>query len=322
MRRVSAAPEHAALAAGLPAGLVDVDDRGALDLLLQPRMRGGERLAGALDNRVYRPGRQLDPEQLPGELGRVTTRDAVTHRERDDRRLQPGPERPPRPGRRLGHRHCRALRAADPVQPMLGHPDRDRRQLGDLTARRLGRIDTIRIGELVRTRPAPLRPMLDDLVDLLGREQPPVPAFVSVLPAPLAARPLPARTRRRRRRILRRRQRRVARTPIQPTLELGHPTLQALVRLDQPLIRLDQLVKPKQQADRRLTITIQDRLRLNPLHTTRFATREPVPTQAERSFCLQRGSVSCLGVRARCLSLDTPVGRRPSWPMLRYNCNE
>src|SRR6266540_2007836 len=32
------------------------------------------------------------------------------------------------------------------------------------------------------------------------------------------------------------------------------------------LVRLDQLVKPKQQTDRRLTITIQDRLRLGPLH--------------------------------------------------------
>ncbi len=69
---------------------------------------------------------------------------------------------------------------------MLGHPDRDRRQLGDLTPRRLGRIDTIRLGELVRARPAPLGPMLDDLVDLLGRKQPPIPALVPMLPAPLA----------------------------------------------------------------------------------------------------------------------------------------
>ncbi len=187
MRRVSAPPEHAALAAGLPAGLVDVDDRRALDLLLQPRVRGGERLAGALDDRVHRPGRDLDPEQLAGELGRVTARDALTHRERDDRRLQPRPERPPRPGGRLGRGHSRAPRAAHPVQPMLGHPDRDRRQLGDLTPGRLARIDTIRLGELVRTRPAPAGPMLDDLVDLLGRKQPAVLAFVSVPPAPLAA---------------------------------------------------------------------------------------------------------------------------------------
>jgi hypothetical protein len=69
---------------------------------------------------------------------------------------------------------------------MLGHPDCDRRQLGDLTPGKLGRIDTIRLCELVRARPAPVGPMLDDLVDLLGREQSAVPAFVPVLPALLA----------------------------------------------------------------------------------------------------------------------------------------
>ena len=119
--------------------------------------------------------------------------------------------------------------------------------------------------------------MLDDLVDPLGRKQPPVPALMPVLPAPLPTRPLPARTWRRRRRILRRRQRRVPRTPVQTTLELGHPSLEALVRLDQPLVRLDQLIEPKQQPDSRLTITIQDRLRLSPLHTTRFAAQSPGP---------------------------------------------
>jgi hypothetical protein len=70
---------------------------------------------------------------------------------------------------------------------MLGHPDRDWRQLGDLTPGRLGRIDTIRPGEFVRARPAPVGPVLDDLVDLLGRQQSAVLAFVSVLPAPFAA---------------------------------------------------------------------------------------------------------------------------------------
>ena len=65
------------------------------DLLLEPGVRRGERLTGALDDRVDRPGRELDPEQLPGELGRVTARDAVAYRERDDGGLQPRPERPP-----------------------------------------------------------------------------------------------------------------------------------------------------------------------------------------------------------------------------------
>ena len=92
------APEHPALAAGLPAGLVDVDDLGALDLLLQSRVRRGERLAGALDDRVDRPGRDLDPEQLASELGRGAARDTVTYGECDDGGLEPRPERPLRPG--------------------------------------------------------------------------------------------------------------------------------------------------------------------------------------------------------------------------------
>ncbi len=76
---------------------------------------------------------------------------------------------------------------------MLGHSDSDRRQLGHLTPRRLGDIDTLGFGENVRARPAAVGPMHDDLVDLLGRKQPPVPALVSVLPALLPARPLPTR---------------------------------------------------------------------------------------------------------------------------------
>jgi hypothetical protein len=55
------APQRPASAGGLPAGLVDVDDRGCFDLLLEPGVRRGERLTGALDDRVDRPGRELDP---------------------------------------------------------------------------------------------------------------------------------------------------------------------------------------------------------------------------------------------------------------------
>ena len=108
-------PEHPALAAGLPAGLVDVHDRRPFDLLLKPGVRRGERIAGALDDRVHRPGRELDPEKLTGELGRVTTRDTVADRKRDDSGLESRPERPPRLDRRLGCRERRALRTAHPV---------------------------------------------------------------------------------------------------------------------------------------------------------------------------------------------------------------
>jgi hypothetical protein len=109
-------PEGSVAAGGLPAGLVDVDGRGCLDPLLELRVGAGERVAGALDDRVDRPGRQLDPEQLLGELGRVTARDAVSDRERDDGGLQPRPERRPRHlAGKLGPGRGGAVGAADGV---------------------------------------------------------------------------------------------------------------------------------------------------------------------------------------------------------------
>src|SRR6266508_1744593 len=118
--------------------------------------------------------------------------------------------------------------------------------------------------------------MLDDLVDLLGRKQPPVPALVPRLAAPTSTRALPARTRRRRGRVLRRRQRRVPRAAVQPPLKLGHPRLE-------PLVRLDQLPDPQQQRNRRLPVTIEDRLRLGPFHTTRIRRPETGPFLLENN---------------------------------------
>lgn len=156
------------------------------------------------------------------------------------------------------------------VQPVLGHAGRDRRQLRYLVPPRLGRVDALRLAEHVRARPVPLGPMLNDLVDPLGRKQPPVPTLMPRLTTTLATRPLPTLTRRRRRRILGRWKRRVPRTPVQPHLELGHSRLE-------PLVRLDQLAHPQQQRDSRLAIAIKDRLGLSPLHTSRFAARTTVP---------------------------------------------
>jgi hypothetical protein len=89
-------------------------------------VRPSECLPGPVDDRVDRPGRETDPEQLSGELGRVAAGDTVADRERHDRCLQPRPERRLRqPPGRLGACPGGALRAADTVQAMLGHPDRD-----------------------------------------------------------------------------------------------------------------------------------------------------------------------------------------------------
>ena len=136
------APERPVTACGLPAGLIDVDDRGRFDPLLEFGIGAGERLPGALDDPVDRPGRQLDAEQLPGEFRRVAARDTVADSECHDGCLESRPERRPRhPAGKLGPRAGVALRAADAVQPVLGDADRYRRQLSDLMAPQLRRIN-------------------------------------------------------------------------------------------------------------------------------------------------------------------------------------
>jgi len=85
--------------------------------------------------------------------------------------------------RKLGPNRGGALRAANTVQPMLAHAHRDRRQLCDLVAPRLHRINKLLLSEHVRAGVAALGPVLHDLVDLLRREQPPVLALVPGLAA-------------------------------------------------------------------------------------------------------------------------------------------
>ena len=65
---------------------------------------------------------------------------------------------------------------------MLGHPDRDRRQLRNLVPPRLSSVNTLELLEGARAGLAPLGPMLDDLINLFGRKQTPVLALVP-LPA-------------------------------------------------------------------------------------------------------------------------------------------
>ncbi len=266
------APERAPLARRPPAGLVDVDDRGRADLLRKPSLRLCERLAHMLHDRVERPGRKLDSEQLAHQLGAVAAGDAVANRERRDGRLQARPEGAMwHVGRQLGTRLGSTGRAAQPMQTVLGHGDRDRRQLTHLVALRASRLDALALAEPTSAVGAACRPMLNHLTHPLQRKQPPAPALMPGLAAaPAPARRLP-RPRRRRRRILGGRQRRIARAPVETPLQLGDAGLQ-------PPIRLDQLANPHQQRDRRLPITVENPLRLSPLHTPQFATPKRVPS--------------------------------------------
>ncbi len=158
------------------------------------------------------------------------------------------------------------------MQAMLGHGDRDQRQLRNLMALRRGRLDALALAEGTIAAAAPNGPVLDQLVELLERKQPPVPAFVPGLatrPAPARRRPRP---RRRRGRILRRRQRGVTRGTTQPLLKLADPRLE-------PPVRHDQLVHPQKQCDRCLLVTVENRLSLGPLHTPEFAPPKRVPSR-------------------------------------------
>ena len=116
---------------------------------------------------------------------------------------------------------------------MLAHGDRDRRQLGNLVALRRRRVDLLLGSEGSRARLAALRPVVDDHVQPLGRQQPSVAALVSGLAAAASARSRLLRARRRRQRILRGRQRRVMRAAVEPPLQLRDAGLEPPVRLDQ-----------------------------------------------------------------------------------------
>src|SRR5438128_8951375 len=118
---------------------------------------------------------------------------------------------------------------------MLGDPDSDRRQLGDVVPPRFRGVNALQLAEHVRAHLAALWPMLDDLVDLLGRKQPPVLALMPGLAAPPPTRPLRARTRPRRRSAPRGRQRPAPLTPVPPPLKPRNPCLAPLLRPD-PLV--------------------------------------------------------------------------------------
>src|SRR6266545_8145574 len=272
-------PERALAAAQAPAGLVDVDGGGGADVIVKLSMGPCERLTGALHERVDGTGRQVGAKQVAHQLDGVAAGDAVPDRERGDRRLKPRPER--RAGvasGKLGARLGGTGRAAQPVQAVLRHRDRDRRQLTDLVALRDGRVDTLVLAEQTRAAIAALRPMLNHPIDALERKQPTVPALVARLTATAAARTWRRKPAGRRRRILRRRQRRVTRTAAHLLLELLDTGLKPLV--------------PRRQRENELHTTLPprvvDRLRLVPLHPAQIRGPTPGPCTGPerlRVFC-------------------------------------
>jgi hypothetical protein len=169
---VEDAPQGAALTGGPPARLVHVH-RPASPQPLQQVIAGLlERIGDPGEDRVDRAGTDPRPKQLLAQLDHITAADPVAHRQRRDRRLK---ARPKRTGGDLAGKPCppstAAAQAAHPLAAMLGHRDRDQRQLLDLVAHRLTHRDPLVLDEHL-TALAAIRPVLDDIVDRPRRVQP------------------------------------------------------------------------------------------------------------------------------------------------------
>src|ERR1017187_10467137 len=147
-----------------------------------------ERIADPAEHRIHGAGRQTGLKELFHELDRVTARDAVAHRERRDRRLQPGPQMA---GGDLSWKLARAARtaarAAHSLATVLEDPDRDRRKLFDLVARRLAHCNPLGLAEGVATLAAP-GPVIDQIIHCPRRQQRPPVTLVAGLAARFAPR--------------------------------------------------------------------------------------------------------------------------------------
>ena len=181
---------------------------------------------------------------------------------------------------------------------MLGHGDRDRRQLLDLVAHRIADGDQLVLRELVAAVAA-IRPMINDLVDRPRRQQRPPLALMPRLAALTATRGILAAPRRRTRMIDTRRLRAIARAPVQPPLKQRDPLIltrnprrQDLNLRPQPLVLRRQR---QQNLDDRLPAPLEDRLRVGALHTPYFAAPELCPPTPLNAYFYV--SVQCPGVR-------------------------
>src|SRR3954465_8951153 len=161
-------PQRAALTAGPPAGLIDMHRRLIEHPVRQLRMRAGERVGSALADRVDRTGRQRDAEQIAGQLGDRSTRDAMSGGQCQHRRLQAHPER----GRADALRQpsagpCATVPTPQLVRAMLGHDHADRWQLGDLVATELPARPTLPTIEPTPAATTRIRVVIDDLINLI-----------------------------------------------------------------------------------------------------------------------------------------------------------
>jgi hypothetical protein len=85
------APQRALGAPQAPPGLVDVQRWGQADLFEQVGVGLGQRVAGALEDRLHAAGADPRGEELLAQFHHVAARDAVAHRQRRDAACRRGP---------------------------------------------------------------------------------------------------------------------------------------------------------------------------------------------------------------------------------------
>ena len=141
--------------------------------------------AACRSSRADHPGGDRQAEQVEGQLADRPLAQAVGPGQDAEDRPQPGAERPGGHARRQGRTgRGAAAGAGQAMEPVLVHHGPDRRHLGDLMPDRLGVV----AGEGVAAPAALRRLALDDLAELLGRDQGAGMAMMAGLPAPLLAR--------------------------------------------------------------------------------------------------------------------------------------
>jgi hypothetical protein len=165
------APEEPPLARLLPAGLIDAEDRGAANRIIEPFLGFAEGRAGALEDGLDATDGDLGAEQLAAEIGHLTAGEPKAGGEGGDGSLQARPEALAGDlGRQLGLGERAAFGAAAAGEPVLGDSDGDLGQLAELMA--ADRAARRPIGERVPALRAALGQVLDHLIDLLDRQEP------------------------------------------------------------------------------------------------------------------------------------------------------
>lgn len=138
--------------------------------VLQLGVRAGQRIAGALTDRVDRAGRHAHAEEVACELDDPPSRDPVASGQGHHGRLKVHAER------RAADRHRQrggglgtAGRAAQPMRAMLDHDHVHRRQLRDLMTPEPIRRPALVGSELAPAAVAGIRIVIDDLIEPILR---------------------------------------------------------------------------------------------------------------------------------------------------------